>query len=484
MRAPHSSVLVLILASCGSSLPRESTPPAVEAATEDDAPEPTDADLARIAAASRDAEYAWAWLDALCVDIGHRLSGTDALERAVSWAGHELEQIDGVEVTIDPVEVDRWVRGEESLAIVTGRGRRERVEPIAMIGLGGSVGTNGDSVEGELVVLGSLEELEARGEDVRGKVVLFDVPMPPYEEAELHTGYGDVVGVRYGGPAAAAAHGAIAVLIRSLTNDADSPPHTGMTRYADEGPRIPAAAIGVNDAEALHRRLDEGEVLRARITMGAHMDGTATSHNVVATLRGSERPDEIVIFGGHLDSWDVGQGCQDDGAGVVDAMAALRLIAELGIRPRRTIRVVLFTNEENGLAGATAYAAQHGDDGTHVAGIESDIGAARVVGLGIEAREERTDAAVRRTREIVRRLEGLGLTHTIPGHSGADLSPLVEAGMPGVGLIHDPAHYFDVHHTAADTIATVDHDVFLESVAAMASTVYLLANADERLDAE
>ncbi len=462
----------MLVASCGGASP----PPAAPAA-----PETLEAryraPVDRVAAASREADFAWRWLEALCGGIGHRLSGSESLERAVTWAEGELSTIDGARVELQPVEVERWVRGEESLVLLG-----EPDEPLAMIGLGNSAGTGETPVEADVVVVGSLEELAARGDEVRGKVVLFDAAMPAYDPESMSTGYGDLVGLRIGGPAAAGAAGAVAVLLRSITADPDSPPHTGMTRYEEGGPRIPAAAITIPDAERLHRMIDDGQTVRVRLAMGARLEGTATSHNVIAELEGSERPGEVVVFGGHIDSWDVGQGCHDDGAGVVSAMAALRLIGELGLRPRRTVRVVLWTNEENGLAGARAYAAEHGASARHVAGVESDIGAAPVIALSVEHPDEaRGPAALARLEEITRLLAPLGVTRAVDGHSGADLSPLRELGMPGVGMVHDPAHYFDLHHTAADTIDAVDRDAFLQGVAAMTATVYILADMETPL---
>lgn len=472
MRARRlSCLLAFVFVSCGgaSTPPEEPTTPATFA-------ERYEEPVTRIATASREADFAWAWLETLCGDIGHRLSGSESLERAVQWSAEELRGIDGVEVELQPVEVVHWVRGAESLHLLG-----DEEEELAMVGLGNSVGTDGEPLEGEVVVLTSMEELETRAEDVDGKIVLFDVPMPDYDAETLTPGYGEVVGIRVGGPSAVAAAGGVAMLLRSLTNDASSPPHTGMTRYAEEGPRIPAAAITVPDAERIHQMVDAGQTVRVRLRMEARDEGTATSHNVIATLPGTD-PSEIVVFGGHMDSWDVGQGCHDDGSGVVSAMAALRLVRELGLTPRRSMRAVLWTNEENGLGGARAYAEEHYSDATHVAGLESDIGAAPVVALGVETEDHHaTPEAIARIERIVQLLEPVGVTRVKEGWSGADVSPLVEMGMPGVAIVHDPAHYFDLHHTSADTIEAVDRDAFLQGIAAMTATAYVLADMDERL---
>jgi carboxypeptidase Q len=450
----------LLAVACGAT----STPPAPSASalTPEEA-----AQVERLAAAAAESAFAWAWLETLCGDIGHRLSGSPSLERAVAWSAEELAAIEGVTVARQPVEVPVWIRGEESLVLLEG----EDETPLAMLGLGGSVGTPPEGLEGELVVLDSMDEIAARGDALRGRIVLLDVPMPPYDEEGVMPGYGAVVANRVRGPAALAAAGARAALVRSLTNDADSPPHTGMTRYDEAGPRIPAAAVSVRVAEELHRRVDAGETVRLRLHMGARTAGTATSHNVIAELPGTDPNGDVVVFGGHIDSWDVGQGCHDDGSGVVSAMATLKLLADAPRVPA-TLRAVLFTNEENGLGGARAYAAEYGAARRHSYGIESDIGAARVIGLQVQTDDE---AAARATLEV---LAGIGAALELPvirpAFSGSDLGPLRDQGTVGVGVLHDPAHYFDLHHTTVDTIEAVDREDFLQGVGVMAATAYVL----------
>lgn len=459
----------------GHETPRAATSSA-ETSEAQDIEESYRAPVQRIVAASDDADFAWEWLRTLCVDIGHRLSGSASLERATVWAATELEGIEGARVFRQEVEVPAWVRGEESLTLL---GAEE--ESLAMIGLGGSVGTVAAGVEGEVVVLASLDEIDSRADELEGRVVLLNQPMPAYDAAALETGYGATVSIRTRGAARAVAHGALAVLVRSVTTDADSPPHTGATRYEEGAPRIPAAAVTIPVAERLAAMVAAGEHPRVRLRMEAEDQGTRTSHNVIAELRGTELPDEIVVFGGHIDSWDVGQGCHDDGAGVVSAMAALRLLKELDMRPRRTLRVVLWTNEENGLRGAHAYDEAHFGDGLHVAAIESDIGAARVIGLQVQTEEVRREDAVAQLRSIANLLEPIGVRVARAGFGGADAIPLRERGVPSVGILHDPAHYFDLHHTAADTFEAVDHDEFLQGVAVMTATAYVIADMQPRL---
>ncbi|MFK7989916.1 MAG: M20/M25/M40 family metallo-hydrolase [Sandaracinaceae bacterium] len=434
------------------------------------------APVGELVAASRESDFAWEWLETLCVDIGHRLSGSESLERAVDWSASELEGIEGVTVTRQEVTVPHWVRGNESLVLLG-----DTEDTLSMVGLGNSEGTPPGGIEGEVVVVDSLGALDEAGEALRGKVVLIDQAMPPYDEATFDTGYGATVSIRTRGPARAARHGALAVLIRSVTRDREGPPHTGVTRYEEGGPRIPGAALTLPDTDRLRALVESGARPRVRLTMAAETLPDATSHNIIAELPGTALPDEIVVFGGHIDSWDVGQGCHDDGAGVVSAMAALRLLAEQGLRPRRTVRAVLFTNEENGLAGGEAYAEAHWGDGLHIAGIESDIGAAPVIGLNLETAPLRESDGLEQLRALQSLLAPAGVLHARSGFGGSDVSPLGERGTPTVGLLHDPAHYFDLHHTAADTLEAVDRDAFLQGVAVMAATAYVLADMEPRL---
>mgnify|MGYP001793844006 CR=1 FL=1 len=471
MRVSAFALCCLALAACGASSaaspPARSSPGALERAYA--APV---AQLVEGAKAER--HRGWPWLEELCVDIGHRISGSPGLVRAVDWTATRLGEVAGVRVTRQPVDVPHWLRGEESLTLLA-----PVAEELAMLGLGGTVASPAEGLEGRVVVIDDLDELEARADDVRGNIVLLNVPMPPYDEENHMPGYGAVFRVRVDGPSRAAALGATGALVRSLTNDPTSPPHTGMTRYAEGVPAIPAAAITLPDADRIAAWVDAGEEVRVRLRTSGRNLGMAPSHNVLGELRGSDAPDEVVVLGGHLDSWDVGQGCHDDASGVVSAMAALDLMVELGLRPRRTLRVVAWTAEENGGSGADAYAAEYGGP-SHVAGIESDIGAAPVIGLHLqtETGQERGLAQLEAIRTL---LAGEGVLFARASFAGADLGPLMAQGMPGIGLLHDPAHYFDLHHTETDTFAIVDRDAFLQGVAVMAATAYVLADMPGRL---
>ncbi|MBL8623845.1 MAG: M20/M25/M40 family metallo-hydrolase [Myxococcales bacterium] len=402
--------------------------------------------------------------------IGHRLAGSPQLDQAIAWAKDALAA-DGHAVTTEPVMVPHWQRGAE---------RAQLVAPIArelvMLGLGGSVGTPPGGITAPVVVVHGWDELAARAADVKGAIVLYDVAMPAWTEAH-GSGYGDVVPFRVAGAIAAAKLGAVAVLMRSVTAHSLRSPHTGAMRYVDGVPRIPAAAITVEDA-ALIARLAAAGPVRVALTMGARSLPEAPSANVIAELRGRERPDEIVVIGAHLDSWDVGQGAHDDGAGVVHVMQALTTLRALGLTPRRTIRVVLFTNEENGLRGGKGYAAAHGGD-HHVALLETDNGGFAPRGFRIQTHG---DVALRaRLDEAAQLLAPLGATTLEEDDADADVSPLVEAGALGLGLAVDGRTYFDVHHTAADTLDKVDPQVLADGVAAIAVMAYVLADAEPAL---
>ena len=307
--------------------------------------------------------------------FGPRFSGTDNLERALDWI---LEQMraDGLEnVSGEPVMVPRWVRGRESAELLEPRRRR-----LPVLGLGGSVGTAPDGIAAEVILVGSWEELEARFEEAQGKIVLFNVPF---------TTYGQTVQYRGGGAIAAARAGAVAALLRSVTPHSLQSPHTGAMRYTEGVPRIPFAAVTVEDAEMMQRMVDRGERVVVRLAMEADTLPDVESRNVMAEVRGREFPDEVVVLGGHIDSWDVGQGAMDDGGGSVAAWEAVRLIHTLGLEPRRTVRVVLWTNEENGLRGARAYRDTHARElGRHVLAIESDAGVFKPLGFGFGGSDE------------------------------------------------------------------------------------------------
>ena len=424
----------------------------------------------RISDEAQSSQHADELLRELCDDIGARLSGSKELTRALEWARQRLSEAGHENVAIEPVMVPTWVRGKESLTMLAPFARS-----IPVLGIGGTVPTPKGGISGQLVVVHSETELAERAADIRGKIVLIDKALPPFDAVARDPHYGDTVGARVFGASLAAKQGAQAVLVRSVTARSLGTLHTGALHYDDGVPKIPAASVTVESSTMLARLAEKHTPVTVRLSLASEDRGLSQSGNVVAELRGREKPEEVVVIGGHIDSWDVGQGATDDGAGVVIAMEALTVLRKLGLRPRRTVRVVLFTNEENGLRGATAYAEAHKAE-RHVAAVESDNGAARVEALGVDTQPDDGEAAaVQRLAPMLAALAPLGVSKLQPGHSGADVGPLVKQGALGIGLYHDWSEYFDIHHTEADTLDKVKPDELAQGVAAMAVLAYALA---------
>ncbi|HXE56576.1 MAG TPA: M28 family metallopeptidase [Gemmatimonadales bacterium] len=396
--------------------------------------------------------------------FGHRLSGSPSLEAAIDWMLAEMKR-DGLDgVRGDPVMVPRWVRGAESAELL-----QPRRMPLPMLGLGGSIGTPKGGITAQVLVVSSFEELTARAAEARGKIVLFDVPF---------TTYGETVRYRVDGANAASRVGAVASLIRSVTPFSMRTPHTGVMRYDSLAHPIPHAAITPEDAAMLHRMQARGERIVVRLVMGARTLPDAPSRNVVAELRGSERPDEVVVLGGHIDSWDVGQGAMDDAGGVVAAWEAVGLMKRLGLRPRRTVRVVGWTNEENGLRGATAYRDRYRAElERHVLAIESDAGVFRPDGFGFTG----SDSARAIVRQVASLLDRIGAGGIGDQGGGADIGPIMALGVPGMGLDVDASRYFWYHHTDADTIDKLDPRELNLCVATLAVMAYVVADLPDPL---
>ena len=416
-----------------------------------------------IAAATRDSA-AWAKLARLSDTFGPRFSGTENLERAIDWVLAEMKR-DGLEnVRGEPVMVPRWVRGAESAELVSPRSQR-----LPLLGLGGSVGTPAQGITAEVLIVRSFDDLKARAAEARGKIVLYDVPF---------TTYGATVQYRGTGAIEAAKVGAVAALVRSVTPYSMRTPHTGGMRYDSTITRIPAAAITVEDSEMLHRMQRRGERITVRLTMGAQLLPDVESRNLVGELKGRERPDEVVVIGGHIDSWDVGSGAMDDGGGVVIAWEAVRLLKQLGLTPRRTIRVVGWTNEENGLRGGLAYRDAHAAElDRHVLAIESDGGVFRPIGFGFNG----SDSARAILRQVVTLLKPLAVDSLLAAGGGADIGPIMQRGVPGMSHVVDGTRYFWYHHTEADTPDKLDPREVAQNVAAMAIMAYVVADLPERL---
>jgi len=369
------------------------------------------------------------------------------------------------------VMVPHWVRGQEHARIVSPAEHR-----LSILALGGSVGTPEGGITAEVIIVDGFESLETLGDGARGKIVLFNRKMEKGFASE--NGYGALGRIRARGPSAAAKQGAVAMLIRSLGTADFRLPHTGALRYEEGVAEIPSAAVSAEDAMLIVRLVEYGEPVRIELELGAKTLPDAKSANVLAEIRGRELPDEIVVIGAHLDSWDVGTGAHDDGAGCVIVMETMRVLAKNGSRPRRTIRAVLFTNEENGLRGGRNYAERYQEQmPMHVAAIESDLGGAPPIGFGVTAGE----GAVAIVSEIAAPLSVVGADQVFPRGGGADISPMKKFGVPQIGQLPDPDSYFDYHHTEADTLDKVDRHALDRNVAAMALMAYMLADLEESL---
>jgi len=408
---------------------------------------------------------AWQRLAELTDTFGHRLSGSKSLEDAIAWAVAEMTR-DGLQnVRAEKVMVPHWVRGREGADLVA-----PVRHPLVMLGLGNSVGTPPEGIEAEAVVVRSFEELDARGASLKGKIVVYNVAF---------TGYGPTVQYRGAGASRAAAYGAVAMLLRSVGQPGLRTPHTGAMNYAADQPRIPAAAITNEDADRLQRLQDRGQKLVVRLLMEAKMLPDAESANVVAEIVGRERPDEVVVLGCHFDSWDVGTGATDDGGACIASWEAVRLMKQLGLRPRRTVRVVLFTNEENGSRGGLGYRDQHQAElANHVLMLETDGGVFRPLGFGFSG----SDAARATVRDIATLLVGVGATRIGASGGGSDIGPSVQAAnIPSMSLDVDGSLYFTIHHTPADTIDKIEPTDLARCVAALAVMGYVVADLPQRL---
>ncbi len=434
-------------------------------------------DAQRIIDAALASNDAYAKLQHLCDEIGYRLSGSPGLDEAIHWAAGAM-RADGQEnVRLEPVTVPHWERGSESLMM----NEPKRV-PLAMLGLGGSVSTPPEGITAEVVVVADEGELDTLGDGARGKIVLFNNPMPPYDPTH-GAGYGRTVRFRGKGARIASEKGAVACLVRSVTARSYRSPHTGGMGYGDAKVKIPAAAVSTEDADMLARLSARGVPVTVTLKMEARTLDPKQSANVVGELVGRTNPEEIVVIGGHIDAWDVGHGAHDDGGGCVTAMEAINVLRRLNMIPRRTIRVVLWTNEENGLGGGKQYAKDHADElANHVAAIESDSGSFRPTGYGIDCVDEtRESIAAEQMREIIDLFTSIGPMHARPGHSGADIGPMKSAEVILMGHEVEESRYFDYHHSRADTLDKVDPAELSQNVAVMAATAYILADMPDRL---
>ena len=422
------------------------------------------ADANRIIDAALADSTAWNRVAEMTETYGNRFSGTPALEKAIDWVIAKMKE-DGLQnVRGEPVMVPRWVRGAESAQLIL-----PREQNLPMLGLGGSIATPPGGITADVIVVGSFSDLTAKAAQARGKIVLYDVPF---------TSYGETVAYRTRGAIEASKVGAVAALVRSVTPYSQRTPHTGNMQYDSTVRRVPAAAITVEDAEMIHRMLDRGQRVRVKLMMSAKTLPDAPSRNVMGELVGSEKPDEVVVFGGHIDSWDVGRGAMDDAGGVVVAWEAVKLLKRLGLKPKRTIRVVGWTNEENGSKGGQGYRDAHrAEVEKHVLAIESDGGVFKPQGFGFTG----SDAAYEIVKEIGTLLNRIESGNISRGGGGADIGPIMQLGVPGMGLLVDGTRYFWYHHTEADTIDKLDAREMALCVATMAVMAYVVADMPETL---
>lgn len=413
------------------------------------------------------------WLRDLCYDVGHRLSGSTGAEKAVRWSKAALDTCGLDSVWLQPVMVPHWERGAAEEVQVVGTKKRGGMR-LDALALGGSVSTEGRAVVGEVVEVHTWDELEALGErGIRGKIVFYNRPMDP-TKIRTFEAYGGAVDQRVHGASRAAKYGAIAVLVRSMGLRLDDYPHTGTLRYDSTFALIPAVAISTNAAERLSALLRTESTARVSMKLDCRTLPDVLSYNVIGEIRGSEFPDQVLLVGGHLDSWDVGHGAHDDGAGCTQSMDVLRYFRQLGYQPRHTIRCVLFMNEENGLRGGQEYAREAERKGEfHLCAIESDAGGFTPRGFGFDAEGDLLDKFFARVAAHQDLLEPYGLK-LAKGGGGADISPLKSQKGLLSGFSPDSQRYFDYHHTAADVFEAVNKRELELGAASMAALVYLL----------
>ena len=439
------------------------------------------ADLKRLQQAALTSDYAYRQVAHLANNIGQRLSGSVQAAKAVEYVAAELKGL-GCEVQLEKAMVPHWVRGQETAELTEFPGMAgNTTQKIVLCALGGSVSTPPDGLITEVIAVKTLEELKSvPREKVAGKIVLFDYPFDKEMAAEGHGGeaYGEAVVYRGSGPSAAAKKGAVACLVRSVGGADYRLPHTGATNYSGDAPKIPAAAVTAEDAALIVNLARQGPV-KMRLVLTPQTLPEIESANVIADVKGTEHPEQVVIVSGHLDSWDLGTGAIDDGAGVAVSMATANLIRQLHLKPKRTIRIIAWMNEENGSAGSKTYAKDHGKEWpNHFAVMETDLGADHPVGLNIHAKPE-VKTLLAPVAAVLQE-SGAGILRLVE-HCGADIEPMEKIGVPAFSPIQDSRFYFNYHHTAADTLDKIVPKQLAENAAVVAVSAYALANAEQPL---
>ena len=436
-------------------------------------PAPLLEELAAIKTAALSDDYAYRQVAHLTENIGPRPSGSLQAKAAVDYVAAELRQL-GLDVHLEEVKVPHWVRGAETAELTEFAGQAPgTTQKVVLTALGGSTSTPAEGINAEVVVVNSFDELKALGHDkVAGKIVLFNEIFDKQKAAGgmAFMAYGDAVRYRTGGPKAAADLGAVAALVRSVGNADFRLPHTGFSVPAG----IPAGAVTAEDADLIAHLFAQGKV-RMRLILTPQRLPDATSYNVIADLKGSEHPEQVVVVSGHLDSWDLGTGAIDDGAGVVVAMEAAEILQKLHLHPKRTLRVIAWMDEESGGSGSQAYTKDHSAEFlNHVAAIESDAGAAHPLGFDVKM----TPHAVELLRPALEILQSFGANAVQPSSypPGADIAAMSESGVPALGILQDGRTYFHYHHSAADTLDKIVPSELRENATAMAVMAYALAS--------
>ena len=480
-------LLSLSLSFCAPEVDAQQTPVTTPSPTASPSPTPvvlssqTLANLKRLRLAALTSDYAYRQVALLSNNIGPRLTGSAQAAKAVDFVASELKAL-GCEVQLEKAMVPHWVRGEETAALVQFAGQAPgTTQKIVLCALGASVPTPRDGIEAEVIVVRNFDELKSlpRGK-VAGKIVLFNYPFDNQMAAEGRGGeaYGEAVVYRSNGPSAAARLGAIACLIRSVGGADYRLPHTGETDYANDAPKIPAGAVTAEDAELIAALAPQGPV-RMKLVLTPQTLPDVESANVIGDIKGSEHPEQVIVVSGHLDSWDLGTGAIDDGAGVAVSMEAANLIQKLHLKPKRTIRVIAWMNEENGSAGSKQYAKDHETEWmNHFAAIETDGGADHPLGINIKGKPElkKMFAPV----AAILQESGAGIL-TLVEHCGSDIAPMEKAGVPAFSPIQDSRFYFNYHHTAADTLDKIVSKALAENSAVVAVLSYALANMERPL---
>jgi carboxypeptidase Q len=486
MNQPARRALLISVVFCASLFPalclaQEASPSPTPSPTPPLYSPQTLSDLKKVQETALKSDYAYHQVAHLCNNIGPRLTGSVQAQKAVDYVAGELKAL-GLEVQLEKLMVPHWVRGEETAALIQFPGMAEKTtQKIVLCALGSSVATPAEGLTADVIVARDFDELEALGKDkVAGKIVLFNYHFDKQMAAQSRAGdaYGQAVKYRSEGPVAAGRLGAVACLIRSVGGADYRLPHTGNTDYKNDMPKIPAGAVTAEDADLIAALVPQGTV-KMKLVLTPQTLPDEPSFNVIGDIKGSEHPEQVVIVSGHLDSWDLGTGAIDDGAGVAVSMEVANVIQKLKLRPKRTIRIIAWMNEENGLVGGKTYAKDHEKEiANHFAAMETDGGAGHPLGINYGSKAD----AKGFFEPLAKILQSSGASILqFAQHPGADISPLTKLGVPGFSPIQDNRTYFNYHHTAADTLDKIVPQELAENAAVNAVTAYALANLEQPL---